>query len=133
MNKLKLKSYRFIMSQTFHIFHNYKIWLFKFEKPFIKHAVYSFHKTLRQLRFSSLISMWVCTCHKIYHMYSCKCFLFQCAAATVEPPQTDSSEYHPDVPGISDRRTGWLLLNCSLPENCWAVPCVIVSAYCCIP
>ncbi|XWS37324.1 hypothetical protein CRYUN_Cryun19dG0033200 [Craigia yunnanensis] len=31
------------------------------------------------------------------------------AAATVEPSQTDSSEYHPDVPGISDRRTGQFL------------------------
>ncbi|XVE54762.1 hypothetical protein DITRI_Ditri03aG0107700 [Diplodiscus trichospermus] len=28
------------------------------------------------------------------------------AAATVEPPQTHSSECRPDVPGISDRRTG---------------------------
>ncbi|KAK8559991.1 hypothetical protein V6N13_061391 [Hibiscus sabdariffa] len=28
------------------------------------------------------------------------------AAATVEPPQTDSPECRPDVPGISDRRTG---------------------------
>ncbi|XWS51160.1 hypothetical protein CRYUN_Cryun12cG0153500 [Craigia yunnanensis] len=31
------------------------------------------------------------------------------AAATVEPPQHDSSEYRPDVPGISDRRTGQFL------------------------
>ncbi|XP_022728178.1 two-component response regulator-like APRR1 [Durio zibethinus] len=30
------------------------------------------------------------------------------AAATVEPPQTDSSECRPDIPGISDRRTGQL-------------------------
>ncbi|XP_022738610.1 two-component response regulator-like APRR1 isoform X2 [Durio zibethinus] len=28
------------------------------------------------------------------------------AAATIEPPQTDSPECRPDVPGISDRRTG---------------------------
>ncbi|XVE56892.1 hypothetical protein DITRI_Ditri04bG0046900 [Diplodiscus trichospermus] len=28
------------------------------------------------------------------------------AADTVEPPQTDSSECRPDIPGISDRRTG---------------------------
>ncbi|XWS60503.1 hypothetical protein CRYUN_Cryun07bG0041600 [Craigia yunnanensis] len=28
------------------------------------------------------------------------------AAATVEPPQNDSSECRPDIPGISDRRTG---------------------------
>ncbi|OMO52839.1 hypothetical protein COLO4_36941 [Corchorus olitorius] len=31
------------------------------------------------------------------------------AAATVEAPQNDSSEYRPDVPGISDRRTGQFL------------------------
>lgn len=33
-------------------------------------------------------------------------FLFQSAAAIVEPPQTDPSECRPDIPGISDRRTG---------------------------
>ncbi|OMO92259.1 hypothetical protein CCACVL1_06894 [Corchorus capsularis] len=31
------------------------------------------------------------------------------AAAAVEAPQNDSSEYRPDVPGISDRRTGQFL------------------------
>ncbi|MBA0824978.1 hypothetical protein Goarm_021609 [Gossypium armourianum] len=35
------------------------------------------------------------------------------AAATVEPPQSDSPECRPDVPGISDRRTGRLLLTAS--------------------
>ena len=86
----------------------------------------SFHKTLRQLRFSSLTSVRVCTCHKFHHQYlvlemygksmelrvkSIVCihvsvFLFQSAAATVEPPQNDSSECRPDIPGISDHRTG---------------------------
>lgn len=40
------------------------------------------------------------------------CSLFQsaaAAAAAVEPPFTNLFEYRPNVPGISDRRTGELL------------------------
>jgi hypothetical protein len=44
------------------------------------------------------------------YAYSLICFPFQSAA--IEPPQIDLVEYRPDVPGISDRRTGEPLLYC---------------------
>lgn len=86
----------------------------------------SFHKSFRQSRFSSLTSVWLYVhainfnLYLVLQMYGksmvlrvkyivcvhLSVFLFQYVAAVVEPPQTETSECRPDVPGISDRRTG---------------------------
>ncbi|XP_022738611.1 two-component response regulator-like APRR1 isoform X3 [Durio zibethinus] len=51
---------------------------------------------VKPLRTNELLNLWT-------HMWRRQ---RESAAATIEPPQTDSPECRPDVPGISDRRTG---------------------------
>jgi hypothetical protein len=59
-----------------------------------------------------------------FYAYSLICFPFQ--SAIIEPPQIDLVEYGPDVPRISDRRTGEPLLF-ALPTSFNNVLCGLKS------